>query len=168
MKKFNQSMMAGVLALLCLGVNGRLNAADHPSTVTHADSPATDSLPTNCNKASSVLGMEVRNQKNEVLGKIHDIVFDLKSERVSYALLEVSGSKGKLVAVPLSALSAGEGADHLVLRADKAKLTAAAGIQGSHWPSVTNPSWGSQNAVAQDVAAQSPTWASVRATGHAR
>ena len=168
MKNFNRTFMTAALVVASLVCGGRLQASDHPITVTHADAPAAEGQPTSCNKASSVLGMEVRNQKHETLGKIQDIVFDLKSERVSYAVLEVNGAKGKLVAVPLSALTPGEGNDHLVLRADKAKLTAAVGIQGANWPSVTNPSWGSQNVVSDETATPAATWATVRATGHAR
>jgi sporulation protein YlmC with PRC-barrel domain len=105
--------------------------------------------PTAINRASGVVGMDVRNQNGEHLGHIKDIVFDLNSERVSYAVL-TTAPKGlpfvneKLLAVPLNAFTPGPDNKYLILRADKSQIETASGIQSSNWPSVSNPSWGAQ------------------------
>ncbi len=100
-------------------------------------------------RASGIIGMAVRNQNDENLGKIKDVVFDFKSERVGYVVMAASGTgvvgfKEKLLAVPMSAFTASADNKYLILRADKAKLEAAAGIDRKNWPSATNPSWGAE------------------------
>src|SRR4051812_26000292 len=46
------------------------------------------------NKASGLLGMEVRNSENQKLGEVKDLVMDMNSGRVSYAVLSVGGFLG--------------------------------------------------------------------------
>lgn len=94
------------------------------------------------NKASGILGMEVRNSNNEKLGEIKDLVMDLNSGKVSYSVLAVGGFLGigeKLLAIPPSALSVAPDHSHLILNADRAKIEAAPGFAATSWPSVHNP-----------------------------
>jgi sporulation protein YlmC with PRC-barrel domain len=94
------------------------------------------------NKASGLLGMEVRNKQNEKLGEIKDVVLDLPSGKVSYAVLAVGGFLGlgeKLIALPPSALHTSEDGQTLTINADKAKIQAAPGFAATSWPSVHNP-----------------------------
>ena len=93
--------------------------------------------------------MEVRNQNDEHLGHIKDIVIDWKTEQVSYAVLSTApkslfGAGGKMLAVPLTALMPSSDQKHLILNADKSKVEAAMGFDSDKWPSVTNPSWGAE------------------------
>jgi sporulation protein YlmC with PRC-barrel domain len=91
----------------------------------------------NSNKASGLLGMEVRNPSNEKLGEIKDLVMDMNSGRVSYAVLSVGGFLGigeKLIALPPGALKVGEQGDHLILNADKSRIQAAPGFAATAWP----------------------------------
>jgi len=110
---------------------------------------AIDGSPARFNKASGLIGMDVRNQSDEFLGHIKDVVFDFNTERVSYAVMART-HKGlpvlneKLVAVPLSALRASPDEKHLILNADKSKVEAAAGFGRNNWPSVASPSWGAE------------------------
>jgi sporulation protein YlmC with PRC-barrel domain len=115
--------------------------------------------PTAYNKAGSLIGMKVINPQGQVLGTIKDLVVDLQSEQVSYAVLAQGGflgSKQKFHAVPLSALRPAN-ADQLgsltwpamsyprlVLNADKKSLDLAQGFPANQWPSVSNPSWGAE------------------------
>jgi len=110
---------------------------------------STEGAPAKCNKASGIIGMEVKNQNDEKLGHIKDVVFDLNTERVSYAVMTAShtgfaGMHEKLLAVPLNALKLSYDQKYLILNADKAKVEAAAGFERDNWPSVGNPSWGAQ------------------------
>ena len=93
--------------------------------------------------------MDVRNQNDEHLGHIKDLVIDWKTEQVSYAVLSTApkglfGMGGKLLAVPLTALTPSSDQKHLILNADKSKVEAAMGFDSDNWPSVTNPSWGAE------------------------
>jgi sporulation protein YlmC with PRC-barrel domain len=104
-----------------------------------------DSVPARINKASHLVGMKVRNQQNESLGKIKDVVLDLQSGRIAYIVLSTGGPfRSKFVAVPPSAFVPGADEKTLVLNADKSKLTAAAGFNRNNWPNMATPSWGAE------------------------
>lgn len=93
-------------------------------------------------KASGLIGMEVRNRENEKLGEIKDLVMDMNSGRVSYAVLSVGGFLGigeKLIALPPTALKVSEQKDHLVLNADKSMIQAAPGFAATNWPLPGDP-----------------------------
>jgi sporulation protein YlmC with PRC-barrel domain len=89
------------------------------------------------NKASKLTGMEVRNKQNEKIGKISDIVIDLKNGRVAYAVLSAGGTLGaggKNVAVPIQALTVEKGKKDLLLDMDKQQLKDAPGFAKNDWP----------------------------------
>ena len=113
------------------------------SSTTSSSSYRQIGSPTSVNKASSIVGMEVRNQADEKLGKIEDLVVDLESGRISYAVLSTGGMfRSKTLAVPVSAFSTGADQKYLILNADKSRLEAATGLEKDQWPSVSNPVWG--------------------------
>lgn len=94
------------------------------------------------NKASGLLGMEIKNQQDEKLGEIKDLVLDLKSGKISYAVMAVGGFLGlgeKLLAVPVDAFSINEQDGTLRLNADKTKIEAAPGFAATNWPRVDDP-----------------------------
>lgn len=92
-------------------------------------------------KASGVLGMEVRNSQNEKLGEVKDLVME-DFGRVSYAVLSVGGFLGigeKLIALPPSALKVADTGEYLLLNADKARIQAAPGFAATAWPAPGDP-----------------------------
>lgn len=94
------------------------------------------------NKASGLLGMEVRNRENQKLGEVKDLVMNMDSGRLSYAVLSVGGFLGigeKLIALPPGALKVADEGAYLVLNADKAKITAAPGFAATAWPKPGDP-----------------------------
>jgi sporulation protein YlmC with PRC-barrel domain len=94
------------------------------------------------NKASGILGMEVRNRENQKLGEIKDLVMDLNTGKVSYSVLAVGGFLGigeKLIALPPGALKVADEGEYLVLNADKAKIQAAPGFAATAWPAPGDP-----------------------------
>lgn len=96
------------------------------------------------NKASNLIGMNVRNAQDERLGEIKDLVVDLRSGRVAYAVLSVGGFLGigdKYVAIPPNAFSFSADDDKLVLNADKARIENAPGFAKSSWPDLNSPEW---------------------------
>ena len=99
--------------------------------------------PRSVNRASSLVGMEVKNQTSERLGRIKDVVFDLDSGQISYFVLTTDQGE-KMHAVPARAFQASPDGSSIVLNADKSKLTRAEGFDRNNWPSMTNPSWGAE------------------------
>ena len=97
------------------------------------------------NRAHNLIGMEIRNRNDEKLGEIKDLVIDLQSGKVAYATIASGGFIGvgeKLVAVPLTALSASEHSDkYLILDATKGEFMDAPGIAQTNWPDYRNPNY---------------------------
>jgi sporulation protein YlmC with PRC-barrel domain len=143
-------------ALLCLTLAQWAKAgdeADAPKASTpqenSTETKSKEGAPAKFNKASGILGMEVRNQNAEHLGHIKDLVIDWKAEGVSYAVISTApkglfGMGGKLLAVPLSALTVSPDQKNLILNADKSKVETAMGLDPRNWPSVSNPAWGAE------------------------
>jgi sporulation protein YlmC with PRC-barrel domain len=91
------------------------------------------------NKASKIIGMEVRNMQDERVGKVKDLAIDTRSGRVAYAVISAGGGffgGGKNVAVPLDALTAQPGEKYFVIDADKDRIASAAGFSDDAWPSL--------------------------------
>jgi len=99
------------------------------------------------NKASELIGMNVKNAQGETIGEIKDVVIDFQSDRVGYVVL--SSDQGvltaeKLHAVPLRAFQIGADGSTVTLNVDKSKLANAQGFTKDNWPSPSNPSWGAE------------------------
>jgi sporulation protein YlmC with PRC-barrel domain len=78
-------------------------------------------------RASRLVGMFVRNAKNEEMGQVKDLIIDLDKSRVAYALLEVDGRifvSQKVFAVPFSAFKPSADGERLILGVERAKLAA--------------------------------------------
>ena len=89
------------------------------------------------NKATKFIGMQVKNPRNETVGKVSDMALDLKSGRIAYAVVSVGGFLGvgdKMVAVPIEALTVEKGAKHLLLDVNKQQVEQAAGFSENSWP----------------------------------
>jgi sporulation protein YlmC with PRC-barrel domain len=100
-------------------------------------------------KASSLIGMDVRNQQNEKLGEIKDLAVDLPSGKISYAVIGVGGFLGigdKYVAVPPNAFSLAPDQGTVVLNADKAKIQNAPSFAKNSWPDLNSPTWRTDSA----------------------
>jgi sporulation protein YlmC with PRC-barrel domain len=100
-----------------------------------------ESFLTKANKASGLIGMDVRNQQNEKLGDIKDLAVDLHSGRIAYAVLSVGGFLGigdKYIAVPSSEFSISPDGKELILNADKARLQGAPGFAKNNWPDLNS------------------------------
>lgn len=109
------------------------------------------------NKASKLIGMQVRNTKNENLGKISDLVLDQKSGKIAYAALSVGGVLGvgdKLVAVPFEAFTPNPGQDGLVLNIEKQRLQQAPGFSQNSWPDLDAASKGQTIGIATSGSTQ--------------
>jgi sporulation protein YlmC with PRC-barrel domain len=107
-------------------------------------------------KVSDMIGIQVRNQKAESLGKIEDLVMDPASGKIRYAVLSFGGFLGlgdKLFAVPWSELKLVPGGktsegtvegDYYVLNVHQEALQNAPGFDKEHWPNFANPGWSAE------------------------
>lgn len=96
---------------------------------------------TDANKVSKILGKDVHNAANEKVGELKDIVIDLKNGRIAYAVLSTGSGLfggGKLIAVPLDALSMKPGEEHFLIDAPKDRLASAPGFSEDNWPKLNS------------------------------
>jgi sporulation protein YlmC with PRC-barrel domain len=96
--------------------------------------------------SSSISGDKVVNRKGDNLGDIKDLMIDLESGRVAYAVLEFGGFLGmgsKLFAVPLSAMEVDTTNHQFIFDQSKEKLENAPGFDKDHWPNFSDRTWGS-------------------------
>ena len=94
--------------------------------------------------ASSINGTNVKNLAGEGLGDIKDLMIDLPTGRVVYAVVEVGGLLGigsKLFAVPMMALKQDAVNKCFILDATQASLENAPGFDKDHWPNFADRSW---------------------------
>lgn len=88
-------------------------------------------------RASKMIGKEVENAQGENLGEITDLIVDVGTQRVRYAVLSFGGALGmgdKLFAYPISTFKPAADDDKLVLNVDKEKLKDAPGFDKDKWP----------------------------------
>jgi sporulation protein YlmC with PRC-barrel domain len=96
--------------------------------------------------SSTISGDKVVNRQGEDLGDIKDLMIDVDSGRVAYAVLEFGGLLGmgsKLFAVPLSALEIDPENHRFIFDKDKEALDTAPGFDKDHWPDFSDREWGS-------------------------
>jgi sporulation protein YlmC with PRC-barrel domain len=144
MKRLITLRLAGTAAVLSLGLlSPRLLAANANENLGNPNLTSENAI-TKVDKASSLIGMDVRNAQNEKLGEIKDLVVDLHSGKIEYAVMGVGGFLGigdKYVAIPTSAFSLAPGQNELMLNADKAKVQNAPTFAKDNWPDIHSPTW---------------------------
>ncbi|HTS60821.1 MAG TPA: PRC-barrel domain-containing protein [Candidatus Acidoferrales bacterium] len=95
--------------------------------------------------ASTLEGDSVRNTAGEDLGKVDEIMIDIPSGKVAYAVLSFGGvlrMGNKLFAVPWHALTVDEDEKCFILDVDKATLESAPGFDKNNWPDMADTNWG--------------------------
>lgn len=94
--------------------------------------------------AASLASDSVRNSAGEPLGCVADLLIDLPSGRVAYAVLSFGGFLGfdnKLFPIPWEALTLDEDQKCFILDSDKGILAKAPGFDKDHWPDMADSSW---------------------------
>ena len=140
-----------VLAGLCFGVpncllaqNQQSGTENQPSIPHQAGSMMNQEIsaqePTDANRATKIIGMNVLNQGNQKLGTVRDLVVDPKTQRVAYAWVEKSSetaNTGEYVAVPINLFTPTKNMKSLVLNADKARFDSAKGYEKNQMPNMS-------------------------------
>ncbi len=94
--------------------------------------------------ADTLIGNDVFNRDSEDLGDIKEIMIDMRTGRVSYAVMSFGGFMGvgeKLFAVPWDALSLDTTNKRFVLDVDRERLETAPGFDHNKWPDMADPAW---------------------------
>lgn len=97
--------------------------------------------------AETLIGNDVYNRQGEDLGDIKEIMLDMRSGKVKYAVLSFGGFLGiadKLFAVPWSALTLDTINKRFVLDIPKSKLKNAPGFDQDNWPDMADSMWADQ------------------------
>ncbi len=94
--------------------------------------------------ANTLDGNDVYNKEDEDLGDIKEIMLDVPTGRVAYAVLSFGGFLGmgdKLFAVPWTALQLDTVNKRFVLDVSKERLKQAPGFDKDAWPDMADPGW---------------------------
>jgi sporulation protein YlmC with PRC-barrel domain len=97
--------------------------------------------------ADTLIGDNVVNGADEDLGEIKEIMLDMQTGQVAYAVLSSGGFLGmgnKLFAVPWQALHLDTVNKRFVLNIDKARLQNAPGFDKDAWPDMSDLTWSSR------------------------
>ena len=97
--------------------------------------------------ADTLIGDSVVNGQDDNLGDIKEIMLDMRSGQVAYAVLSFGGFLGmgeKLFAVPWQALQLDTVNKRFVLNIDKERLKNAPGFDPDAWPDMSDIGWSNQ------------------------
>jgi hypothetical protein len=96
---------------------------------------------------TSFYGDSVYDVAGKFLGEIEELVLDIHSGRVAYALVAVGGFLGvgrKLFAIPWSAVSVDRAYQRCVVKIDLERLIDAPSIDGDLFPRMADPGWAAE------------------------
>jgi uncharacterized protein YjbJ (UPF0337 family)/sporulation protein YlmC with PRC-barrel domain len=93
----------------------------------------------------TLTGYRVINPAGDDLGQIEDIVIDMESGRITYAVLSFGGFLGfgdKFFAIPWEVLRPSSTEEAFILHTDREALANAPGFDKNHWPEMADCQWG--------------------------
>ena len=115
--------------------------------------------------AGTLAGHSVKNQVGEDLSSVKELMIDIPSGRIAYAVLSFGGFMGvgnKLFAIPWGALTVDEDRKCFMLDTDKGKLERAPGFDKDNWPDMSATMWGEE---IHRFYGQSPYWTERKGAG---
>jgi sporulation protein YlmC with PRC-barrel domain len=138
-----------------MAVQEKSYEVDNRTGINH-EGPAAN-VPVRRLTASSIIGDSVENPEGEDLGKIDNLMINLNTGKVEYAVLEFGsflGIGGKLFAIPFSELNLDPDRELFILSREKEYLKQTPGFDRAHWPDTNdhayfndvNTYWGSPRA----------------------
>ena len=95
--------------------------------------------------AGTLIGDSVNNRAGENVGSLKDIMLDLESGHIAYAVVSCGGFLGmgeKLFAVPWNALELDSVNHALIFDVDRERLMQAPGFDKDNWPDMSDRTWG--------------------------
>ena len=97
--------------------------------------------------ADTLIGDDVYNHDDEELGDIKEIMLDMRTGQIAYAVLSFGGILGmgdKLFAVPWERLTLDTVNKRFLLNVDKSQLKDAPGFDKNNWPDMGSDAWNQQ------------------------
>jgi len=94
--------------------------------------------------ADTLIGDHVHNAKDEHLGEIKEIMIDMRSGKIAYAVMSHGGVftiGEKLFAVPWEALLLDTVNKRFTLNVDKERIENAPGFDTDNWPNMAAQAW---------------------------
>jgi len=150
MRTFTKLAVAGLALAGLFGFSGAAGADEPTRVQTGAKGEAGVAI-AHTLRTSDIIGLPVKNNKHEEVGKIDDLVVDMKTGEVKYAALSFGSwftGDNKLFAIPWQSMSFMYGepnkanSRHFMFDVTKAQLENAPGFDSSNWPNVADPKWG--------------------------
>jgi sporulation protein YlmC with PRC-barrel domain len=95
----------------------------------------------------ALIGNEVVNPAGEELGHIKELIFDVRTGQIVYAVMwpeNITSRDEKLFAVPWQALTLDTINNRCVLNVAKERLKLALGFNNSDWPDMSDQAWQEQ------------------------
>jgi sporulation protein YlmC with PRC-barrel domain len=115
---------------------------DNRTGVNHEGPDA--NMPTQRLSATSIIGDRLENAEGEDLGKIDNLMVNVNTGQIDYAVVEFEsflGIGGKLFAIPFSELQLNPEKKIFVLHRDKEYLKESPGFDKTHWPDTNDHSY---------------------------
>ncbi len=94
--------------------------------------------------ADTLIGDDVYNSSGENLGSIKELMIEMATGKINYAVLSFGGFLGvgdRLFAVPWQALKLDTENKRFILNASKEQLKNAPGFDKDHWPVMADTAW---------------------------
>lgn len=94
--------------------------------------------------SDTLQGTQVVNSQGQDLGRLEELMLNLKNGRVDYAVLSFGGILGigdKLFAVPWKALQVDQTNEQIIMNVTREKLENAPGFDKDNWPQTTPHDW---------------------------
>lgn len=98
--------------------------------------------------ADTLIGDSVVNAQDDKLGDIKELMIDMRSGQIAYAVLAFGGFLGmgeKLFAVPWQALELDTVNKCFMLNVEKSRLQSAPGFDPTAWPDMSDIGWANHN-----------------------
>ncbi len=92
----------------------------------------------------TLIGDKVKNMQGEEIGSVEEIMIDIYTGRVAYAVVSFGGFMGvgnKLFAIPWAALTVDTTNECFLMEADKERLKNAPGFDKNDWPKLPSGQW---------------------------
>jgi sporulation protein YlmC with PRC-barrel domain len=129
------------------GFAGSQRGAEGAAIIGGATRPGNEGPGPRVMTASTLEGDDIVNRQGDKLGELEEIMLDVTSGRIAYAVLSTGGFLGlgdKLFAIPWSALTMDPENKCFILDVDKERLKQAPGFDKDHWPTMADQTWARQ------------------------
>jgi hypothetical protein len=144
------ALVTGALALTTINLTAQATDEALPPQPSYqgqdpkAKERASPSMQSEGLKASSIIGLLVRNDTGVRLGKVQDLIVSMTSHTVPFAIIEYGGTLGiggTRVAVPITALKWSSEPNQLILTATKEEFESASTAPSGGWMAVAGEDW---------------------------